>query len=97
MYKLVPADGVYAVEADVNNYKLQGMLNIGIRPTIDNQGIKVIEVNFFNFNSDLYDQQITIHFHKRIREEKKFSSAEQLMVQIQNDKKEIINYFKTIQ
>ncbi|MBN2484501.1 MAG: bifunctional riboflavin kinase/FAD synthetase [Bacteroidales bacterium] len=96
LYKLIPADGVYAIEAIFGNTRLKGMLNIGTRPTIDNRGIKVIEANFFNFEGNLYNTFITIKFHKRIREEIKFESAEKLVEQIQNDKQTIINYFNTI-
>lgn len=96
LYKLLPADGVYAVETSVNGQHLTGMLNIGTRPTIENRGIRVIEVNFFNFDGNLYDEHITLKFHKRIREEKKFDSSSSLIQQIQKDKQEIINYFKTI-
>jgi riboflavin kinase/FMN adenylyltransferase len=96
LYKLIPADGVYAVETLYNNRILPGMLNIGTRPTIDSRGIRVIEVNFINFDGNLYDNHVTIKFHKRIRLEKKFETTEMLIQQIQNDKKEIINYFNTI-
>lgn len=96
LYKLIPADGVYAIEGYFENNYYPGMLNIGTRPTIDNRGIKGIEVNFFNFNGDLYNKHITLKFHKRIREERKFASTEQLTNQIHTDKTEIINYFKTI-
>ncbi len=93
IYKIIPGDGVYAVEAIVKGQKLNGMLNIGTRPTVDRRGIKVIEGNFFNFNADIYGEEIAINFCKKIREERVFQSTEQLIGQINNDKFEIENYF----
>lgn len=93
LYKILPADGVYAVEATVGNLRLKGMLNIGTRPTINDFMDRVIEVNFFNFEGNLYDKTITISFLKRIREEKKFKSTSDLKEQIKLDKQIIEKYF----
>ncbi len=93
LYKLLPADGVYAITASVGDENLQGMMNIGSRPTVNYQGNKVIEANFFNFDRDIYDKHILINFKKRIRDEKKFSSLEELKAQIEKDKQETIKYF----
>ena len=95
LYKLVPSQGVYAIEANIGNKTVQGMLNIGIRPTIDSKGLRVIEANFFNFNDEIYNQQIKVRFFKQIREEKKFDNIEQLKKQINVDKLEIQKYFST--
>lgn len=94
IYKILPAEGVYAVEADFNGQTYEGMLNIGIRPTVDNRGVKVIEANFFNFDGNLYDKHLTLRFKKRIREEKKFNSLEQLKEQINIDRYNIQEYFR---
>lgn len=93
LYKILPADGVYAVEASVENTYLRGMLNIGTRPTVNNYKDKAIEVNFFNFEEDLYEKTISISFLKRIREEKKFQSTDDLRAQIKTDKQKIEKYF----
>ena len=88
-YKLIPADGVYAVEAllDSGNYK--AMLYIGPRPTIDrNTGKRTIEVNIFDFDDDIYSKNITVRFMHHLRGDKKFSSKEQLLDQINKDKAE---------
>lgn len=97
IYKLLPSDGVYAVEGLIgdSDQRIQGMMNIGTRPTVHTNGNKVIEVNFFNFAQSIYDEQLTLFVHERIREEKVFLSIQKLIEQIQKDKKEIINYFKT--
>jgi riboflavin kinase/FMN adenylyltransferase len=94
IYKILPAEGVYAVEADINGDTFEGMLNIGIRPTVDNRGVKSIEANFFNFTGNLYDKHLTLKFFNRIREERKFGSLEQLKRQINVDRTEIQKYFK---
>ena len=83
-YKLIPKDGVYAVYSLINQQKVYGMMSIGKNPTIEGKGSS-IEVHFFDFNNDIYDQQITIYFIKYLREEQKFDSIELLKQQIAND------------
>jgi riboflavin kinase/FMN adenylyltransferase len=86
-YKLIPADGVYAVWAKVQDKFYQGMLNIGVRPTVD--GIsRSIEVHLFDFDQDIYDQELTLFFEARIRQEQKFAGIEELKNQFSRDKKE---------
>ncbi len=86
-HKLIPADGVYAVEVLVGNEKLPGMLSIGFNPTV-NKGreIRSIEVHIFNFDMDLYNQSATIIFRFRLRNEKRFDSVKQLARQMELDK-----------
>lgn len=94
VYKIIPANGVYAVKAEIHGKEYDGMLNIGTRPTVDNRGLKTIEANFFNFNANIYDTDITIKFFKRIREEQKFESKEKLIEQIHRDKIVVQEFFK---
>ena len=84
-YKLIPANGIYAVRAIINNTIYKGMLSIGHRPTFDN-GERSIEINIFDFDKDIYGELITIQFVNRIRDEVKFSNVELLIKEIQNDK-----------
>lgn len=84
-YKLIPADGVYAVFVRLNDKTHSGMLNIGLRPTVDGHS-KVMEVHIFDFNDNIYGSSITIEFVKKLRDEKKFESLEQLKSQLQEDK-----------
>ena len=87
-YKLIPCDGVYAVLVNIEGKTKKGMLNIGYRPTFDKYGSrKSIEVHLFNFEEDIYHKEIYIHFVKRIREEKKFDGVEELVNQLEKDKK----------
>lgn len=92
-YKLVPADGIYAVRVKVENKSYNGMLYIGTRPTL-NKTERTIEVNIFNFDKDIYDRNITVTFHKRIRDDVRFSSKEELSRQLGNDKEEALKILK---
>ncbi len=86
-HKLIPRDGVYAVQLEVEGKLYPGMLNIGFRPTIETgMTIKTIEVNLFDFKDDLYNKDVYLHFKNRIRDEKKFSGIEQLREQLVIDK-----------
>lgn len=83
-YKLIPKDGVYAVEAMVNDKIYKAMLNIGNRPTVDGQK-KTVEAHLFDFQGDLYDKQITIYFKAFLRDERKFDGLEALKSQLRLD------------
>lgn len=80
-YKLIPKDGVYAVEASVDGSIYKAMLNIGNRPTVDGTK-KTVEANLFDFQGDLYDRQITVYFREFLREERKFENLEALKIQL---------------
>lgn len=85
-HKLIPADGVYAVEIELHKKRYKGMLNIGFRPTVD--GLKrSIEVNIFDFSSDIYGEEIKVNFIDHVRNEKKFASVLELQEQLVVDKK----------
>lgn len=84
-YKLIPANGVYAVKCKLGNQELTGMLNIGTNPTVEGQHLSV-EVHLFDFNADLYDQKITVELTKRIRDEIKFKTVDDLKAQLHKDK-----------
>ncbi|GAB1372573.1 bifunctional riboflavin kinase/FAD synthetase [Candidatus Kapaibacterium sp.] len=84
--KLVPSNGVYVVYFYHKNTKIFGMANIGFRPTVSDEKILSIEAHFFDFNEDIYDQNITIYFIEKIRDEKKFDSIQQLIEQLNHDR-----------
>jgi riboflavin kinase / FMN adenylyltransferase len=85
--KLIPANGVYAVTIQLAAGKLEkGMMNIGLRPTVDGKK-RVIEVNIFDFNADIYHQHIQIAVHHYLRGEVKFDGLEGLKAQLQSDAK----------
>lgn len=83
-YKLIPKNGVYAVKAKLNNTTVFGMMNIGYNPTV-NGTEKTIEVNFFNFDDDLYGKKIQVDILDRIRDEVKFNSLDDLKKQLAKD------------
>ena len=94
-HKLIPAEGVYAITIKVDNKIYDAMLNIGHRPTVNtNADNRTIEAHIFNFNRDIYRQEVTIYFHKRIRDERKFDSLDQLKTQLINDKSTIMEVLK---
>lgn len=87
--KLIPADGVYAVMVELDGEQHQGMLNIGTRPTLANSDERSIEVHIFDFHDNIYDKELRLSLVKRTRDEVKFASKEQLILQLQQDAAEI--------
>jgi len=95
-YKLLPKNGVYIVTALIQNKNMQGMMNIGTNPTIG-ENMQSIEVHFFNFNQDIYNQNITIQIIEKIREEAKFDSILDLQIQLIKDKQYCQKFFENQQ
>ncbi|HMP93437.1 MAG TPA: riboflavin biosynthesis protein RibF, partial [Phnomibacter sp.] len=87
--KLLPGNGVYAVKASLPQQpaspQLQGMMNIGVRPTVDGKRL-VVEVNLFNFNQDIYHQPMQVAVWHYLRGEQKFEGLEALKRQLGVDK-----------
>ena len=92
-YKLIPGDGVYAVKVKIDGSLFNGMLNIGFRPTVDGQN-KKIEVHILEFTHEIYGKKINITFVKKVRNEKKFASLQELKKQLENDKQVILRILK---
>lgn len=84
--KLIPGNGVYMVDVNVLGEKYQGVCNIGTRPTVGNNADRTIETHILNFDEDIYGLEMSIEFVKKIRDEKKFGSMEELRQQIIKDK-----------
>ncbi len=89
--KLVPGIGVYAVTTIVGETRYKGMLSVGLNPTTDTDNKLKIEVNIFNFDKDIYGQEITVEFCKRLRNEEKFASLEELKKQLAIDKENALS------
>jgi len=86
-HKLVPGDGVYAVFVQTGGKIYKGMLNVGIRPTVNyNADHKSIEVHIFDFDSDIYNTEITLFFVQKIRDEQKFAGIVELKEQLIKDR-----------
>jgi len=84
-FKLIPANGVYAVEVVYGENTFGGMLNIGNNPTFEDASWS-IEVNIFEFDDDIYGQQLRVRFVERMRDELKFENSEALKNQLHSDK-----------
>ena len=88
-FKLLPANGVYAVQVIVKGELYKGILNIGQRPTLPNSSHSM-EVHILDFEGDVYGDEITISFIKKLRDERKFDSLDQLRQQIMKDKNTVL-------
>jgi riboflavin kinase/FMN adenylyltransferase len=93
-HKLIPCNGVYAVEVHTGDKKYPGMLSIGTNPTVNTDpDFRSIEVHILNFEGDIYGNKISVIFRKRLRNEKKFDSLKQLTEQMDNDKNDTLLMF----
>lgn len=90
----LPPFGVYAARCEIQNQTYQAAVNIGIRPTFQST-TPTVEAHLLDFSGDLYGKDIEIFLLKKIRDEKKFSTAEDLKQQIQKDIEQISKYFLT--
>lgn len=91
-YKLIPADGVYAVKIKHRGGVYGGMLNIGNNPTIEAKG-KSIEANIFDFDNEIYGDELTVYFTERLRDEVKFNNLDELKEQLGRDKQQSLLRF----
>lgn len=82
--KLIPANGVYAVEVLHRGKTLGGMTNIGFRPTVAGEN-QTIETYIFDFDADIYGEHLTLRFREYIRPEQKFSGLPALIEQLKQD------------
>ncbi|MGB0477354.1 MAG: bifunctional riboflavin kinase/FAD synthetase [Flavobacteriaceae bacterium] len=90
-HKIIPKQGVYLIQSDIDNQVVYGMMNIGTKPTFDTTNPS-IEVHFFDWNGDLYDQTLQVKLLKWVREEQKFGSVEELQAQIHADERYCRSY-----
>lgn len=94
--KLLPAIGIYAVRVLLNSEKHIGLLSIGKRPTFYDEGNLVTEVYIYNFNREIYGEEVTIELVERLRGEEKFNSAEDLISQMNKDKENGLKIFNEL-
>ena len=93
--KIKPANGVYFIRSEINREFFFGMMNIGQNPTFTDKEFS-IEVNFFDFENNLYDKHLKIKVIQKIRDEIKFDTAELLSLQLDADKKKCFHLIRTI-
>jgi riboflavin kinase/FMN adenylyltransferase len=94
--KLIPQNGVYAVTVSIDNSIYQGMMNIGNRPTVETNGERKVEVHILNFSGNLYGKKLQISCVDRIRDEKKFTSLDELKSQLKEDKNQIKSLLSSV-
>ncbi|MDZ7363515.1 MAG: bifunctional riboflavin kinase/FAD synthetase [candidate division KSB1 bacterium] len=101
--KLVPANGVYAVWVEIENFhysrvaeekKYPGMMNIGLRPTFG-KTMRTVEAHLLDFSGDLYGATLNIHFVARLRSEQQFDSPQALVAQLQQDREAAYQFLVT--
>ncbi len=93
---VLPPHGVYVVGVNLKGRRFRGVANIGCRPSFEGKNSDVkLEVHIFDFKKNIYGCEITIEFLKKIRDEKKFSSMEQLTRQIRHDEQVARRYFQS--
>lgn len=90
-----PLQGVFAVTITLESGTVyDGVANVGTRPSIEDVKSVLLEAHLFNFSGDLYGQRVTVSFYKKLRDEQKFASINQLTTQISLDSKQAKQYFQ---
>lgn len=90
--KLIPKNGVYVVRVTIDRKPYFGVMNIGYRPTFELDSRRVMEVNIFNFEREIYFKHIKVEFIERLRDEMKFPSPKELVDQIKKDKERALEF-----
>ncbi len=85
--KLIPGNGVYAVDVNVKDSHYFGMLNIGNRPTVNDSADRTIEVHILDFSGEIYAEEITVKFIDKLRDETQFKDLQELQNQLKEDEK----------
>lgn len=83
--KIIPLDGVYAVVCQIKGVNYKGIMNIGFKPTVDEGQKRTVEIHLFDYEKDIYGQELRTKVIERIREEVKFNSLKDLKSQILKD------------
>ncbi|NGY36786.1 bifunctional riboflavin kinase/FAD synthetase [Flavobacterium sp. XN-5] len=94
-YKLIPHNGVYVVRSMINKKTVFGMMNIGFNPTVSGEKL-AIEIHFLDFDTNLYDQKLTVSILKYLRSEQKFDSVDLLTQQLEKDKNTALTYLNEL-
>ncbi len=93
-YKLIPAEGVYAAIVTVEGIRHKAMMNIGVRPTMDNGRQQSIEVNIFDFDKTIYGETICVELCSYLRNERKMASIDDLICQLNKDRAAALGWFE---
>ena len=94
MRKKTPLQGVFAVTMDgITDHALEGVANIGSRPTVQGRSTMLLETHLFDFEGDIYGRLVEVHFHHKLREEMRFQNLKALREQIEQDANQARAYF----
>ena len=94
-YKLIPRNGVYVVKSTINQKTVFGMMNIGLNPTVAGENL-AIEIHFFDFDEELYNQKISVSLLEYLRPEQKFESVAFLKQQLEKDRNTSLAYINKL-
>ncbi len=97
--KALPAYGVYVVAVGWKGATYSGMLNIGVRPTVNLSRAETMEVHLFDFSGDLYGETLRVVFLQRLRDERRFPNLEELVAQLRRDREaslEVLTHFGSV-
>jgi len=94
---LIPADGIYAVQVQWGAANHQGVVNIGVRPTFEDQAERIVEAHIIDVAGDLYDQTLEISFVRRLRPEQRFENADALIAQMKQDVAQTRRLFRELE
>jgi riboflavin kinase/FMN adenylyltransferase len=94
-FKLIPRNGVYVVKSTIKQKTIFGMMNIGFNPTVAGENLS-IEIHFFDFDGELYDQKISVSLLEYLRPEQKFDSVELLKQQLEKDRNNALAYINKL-
>ena len=92
--KITPKKGVYITECEIGENVYPSITNVGLRPTVENTDRENMETYIIGFNGNLYNSYIRVNFYKRLRDEIKFDSLNELKAQIEKDIEKAKAYFK---
>jgi riboflavin kinase/FMN adenylyltransferase len=94
-YKLIPSDGIFSAMINIGGTNYKGMAYIGSRPTVN--GItRNIEVNIFDFDKEIYNQQVSMQFYNFVRSDVRFLNLEELKVQLAKDKVDVLELLRDV-
>lgn len=92
---IIPPIGVYAVRMKVDHTWYDGVCNVGVKPTFNQESQTIsIEVHLFDFNQDIYGKEVVVEWHQYLRKEQRFSGIDELVAQIERDKQNALRYFE---
>jgi len=91
--KLLPPNGVYITEVEIDHRKFHGVTNVGKKPTVKTDAMINVETHILDFQGDLYEKEAKVSFLQFVRREQKFQNLEELSAQIRKDTQMAFQFF----